>query len=94
VLAAVGLAVSGPAAQSRASRKRAVARVVPEVADYLGNTPAVARASYIDPRIITLYEEGATIAPVLANLSEGRAVGDVDTKGHAERAVLKLLASC
>jgi hypothetical protein len=48
VLAAVGLAVSGQA-DSEAARERAVARVVQEVAGYLGNTPAVARASYIDP---------------------------------------------
>jgi DNA topoisomerase IB len=91
VLAAVGLAVSRPAAETAASRKRAVARVVAEVAGYLGNTPAVARASYIDPRIIALYEEGATIAPALGGLGEGRDFGDVATKGNAERAVLALL---
>jgi DNA topoisomerase IB len=91
VLAAVGLAVSRPAAKSRTGRKRAVARVVQEVADYLGNTPAVARASYIDPRIIELYEDGMTIAPVLADLGKGQDVGDMATKGHAERAVLRLL---
>jgi DNA topoisomerase IB len=50
VLAAVGLAVSRPAAQSPAARRRAVARVTREVTGYLGNTPSVARASYIDPR--------------------------------------------
>ena len=44
VLAAVGLAVSEGASGSDAARKRAIARVVREVADYLGNTPAVARA--------------------------------------------------
>jgi DNA topoisomerase IB len=93
VLAAVGLAVSRSAARSRAARKRAVARAVQEVAGYLGNTPAVARASYIDPRIITLYEEGVTIAPVLADLGEGQHFGDVATKGPAERAVLRLLTS-
>lgn len=91
VLAAVGLAVSEPAAEAPASRKRAIARVVKEVAGYLGNTPAVARASYIDPRIIELYQEGATIAPALADLGKGRDFGDVATKGHAERAVLALL---
>jgi DNA topoisomerase IB len=47
---------------SESARKRAVARVVNEVSGYLGNTPAVARASYIDPRVITLYEQGITIA--------------------------------
>ena len=56
VLAAVGLAVS-ERADSDAARKRAVARVVREVAGYLGNTPAVARASYIDPRVIRLLRE-------------------------------------
>ena len=92
VLAAVGLAVSEPtAAESAAARKRAIARVVREVAGYLGNTPAVARASYIDPRVIALYEEGITIAPTLASLGEGREFGDVATKGHAERAVLRLI---
>jgi DNA topoisomerase IB len=94
VLTAVGLAVSEPAATGSApARKRAIARVVREVAGYLGNTPAVARASYIDPRVIALYEEGTTIAPVLASLGEGREFGEVATKGHAERAVLKMVAS-
>src|ERR1700750_2473130 len=53
LLCAVALAVSGEAAQrSAAARKRAVTRSVKEVAHYLGNTPAVCRASYIDPRVI------------------------------------------
>jgi DNA topoisomerase I len=51
VLAAVGLAVSGHAATSPSVRKRAVSRIVSEVADYLGNTPAVCRRSYIDGRL-------------------------------------------
>ena len=91
VLAAVGLAVSEPAAASDGTRKRAVARVVREVADYLGNTPAVARASYIDPRVIELYERGVTIAPALGRLGEDRDFGDLATRGSAERAVLELL---
>ncbi|MCO5997825.1 DNA topoisomerase IB [Actinoallomurus rhizosphaericola] len=91
VLAAVGLAVSEPAAAADGTRKRAVARVVREVADYLGNTPAVARASYIDPRIIELYENGVTIAPILTRLGENRDFGDLATRGSAERAVLELL---
>ncbi|HMH93415.1 MAG TPA: DNA topoisomerase IB, partial [Streptosporangiaceae bacterium] len=70
VLAAVGLAVSERAAGSESTRKRAIARVVREVSDYLGNTPAVARASYIDPRVIELYEKGNTIAPALGRLGQ------------------------
>jgi DNA topoisomerase IB len=92
VLAAVGLAVS-QAAESPTARKRAITRVVQEVAEYLGNTPAVARASYIDPRVIARYEGGITIASSLADLGKGREFGDVATKGHAERALLKLLSS-
>jgi DNA topoisomerase IB len=92
VLAAVGLAVSQEA-DSPTARKRAITRVVAEVADYLGNTPAVARASYIDPRVITRYEEGRTIASALADLGQGQEFGDVATKGAAERAVLTLLSA-
>jgi DNA topoisomerase IB len=91
VLAAVGLAVSEGAGTSESARKRAVARVVQEVASYLGNTPAVARASYVDPRIISLYERGITIAPMLAELGQGQEFGDVATNGQAEEAVLTLL---
>ena len=92
VLAAVGLAVSEGASGSAAARKRAIARVVREVADYLGNTPAVARASYIDPRIIELYEDGSTIAAVLGDLGKNCDFGDLATRGRAETAVVKLLA--
>jgi DNA topoisomerase IB len=92
VLAAVGLAVSTEVADgSESARKRAISRVVTEVSGYLGNTPAVARASYIDPRIIALYEEGITIAPMLADLGKGQEFGDVATKGNAERALLRLI---
>ena len=40
-----------------------VTAVVRDVADELGNTPAVCRGSYIDPRVIDLWEHGQTIAP-------------------------------
>jgi DNA topoisomerase IB len=92
VLAAVGLAVS-EGAVTAAARRRAIARVCQEVAGYLGNTPAVARASYIDPRVISRYERGKTIASSLAGLGKESTFGDLATAGHAERAVLKLLAA-
>jgi DNA topoisomerase I len=65
VLAAVALAVAGEVAHSRSGRKRAIARAVKEVAHYLGNTPTVARASYIDPRVFDAYEGGLIIRPAL-----------------------------
>ena len=92
VLAAVGLAVSERAADSESTRKRAIARVVREVSDYLGNTPAVARASYIDPRVIEFYEKGATIAPALGRLGQQSEFGELATQGAAEAAVLRLLS--
>ena len=93
VLAAVGLAVSEEAAVSEAASKRAVARVVREVSEYLGNTPAVARSSYIDPRVIELYEDGKTIAPALGELGNASEFGELATQGAAEQAVLSLLSS-
>jgi DNA topoisomerase IB len=53
VLAAVELAEqAGEDLGSEAERKKAVKRVVDDVAAHLGNTPAVARSAYIDPRVI------------------------------------------
>jgi DNA topoisomerase IB len=68
VLAAVSLAVAAPAAASPTGRKRAMAWAVKEVAHYLGNTPAVCRASYIDPRVFDRYRAGVTIAGVLGTI--------------------------
>jgi Eukaryotic DNA topoisomerase I, catalytic core len=90
VLAAVGLAVS-LRAESDSARKRAVARVLREVAHYLGNTPAVARASYIDPRVIDRYQDGATIARILGELGASSEFGELAAAGRAEAAVLRLL---
>ncbi|WP_257570705.1 DNA topoisomerase IB [Streptomyces sp. NP160] len=91
VLAAVALAVSTHAAESPTARKRAVARAMREVSEYLGNTPAVARASYVDPRVVDLFEDGTTIEPALTDLGEGAAFGEPGTHGAVERAVLDLL---
>ena len=66
--------------------------MVREVSDYLGNTPAVARASYIDPRVVELYEKGTTIAPALGRLGQQSEFGELATQGAAEAAVLRLLS--
>jgi len=63
-----------------------------EVADYLGNTPAVVRASYVDPRLIDLYDDGVTIAEALDELGADTDSGSPATHGAVERAVLDLLA--
>jgi DNA topoisomerase IB len=91
VLMAVALAVSAPVAASPTARKRAVSRGVKEVADYLGNTPSVCRASYIDPRVIDLFSDGVTIERQLDRVGQGAANGALATEGVAEQAVLRLL---
>jgi DNA topoisomerase-1 len=92
LLAAVGLAMSRRAATSRTSRKRAVTRVVKEVSFYLGNTPAVCRASYIDPRVIDAYYDGRTIEPVMEQVVDDLEPGTLPIQHQElENAVLDLL---
>ncbi|MGH3967897.1 MAG: DNA topoisomerase IB, partial [Mycobacterium sp.] len=55
VLAAVAFADADPAVSQRVA-KRVTSAVMKEVAEELGNTPAVARGSYVDPRVVTGYE--------------------------------------
>jgi DNA topoisomerase I len=58
--AAIGLAERG-VAETEADAKRSVADVMRRVAHLLGNTPAVARESYVSPAVIEQYFEGRTI---------------------------------
>jgi DNA topoisomerase IB len=91
VLAAVGLASAVPAASSPTAAKRAVAHVVKDVSRYLGNTPAVCRKSYIDPRVVELYQDGVTIVDDLDSLGACAEPGGLATQGPIEEAVLRLL---
>jgi DNA topoisomerase-1 len=87
VLAAVALAVTEPEVLSQTARKRAIVRAVKEVAFYLGNTPAVARNSYIDPRVFDRYRDGHTIPLDLVGADpQATAI-----QGPVEEAVLDLL---
>jgi DNA topoisomerase-1 len=89
VLAAIALAVAGPAAGSKTGRKRAISRAVKEVAQYLGNTPTVARSSYIDPRVFERYEEGLTIGGALTQM--GETLEETAIQGPIEDAVVDLI---
>jgi DNA topoisomerase I len=91
VLAAVGLGVSGGAAATKTARQRAITRAIKEVAHYLGNTPAVCRASYIDPRVFDRYRDGLTIGGALEDLGDVDSLGGPDAQGPIESAVLDLL---
>jgi DNA topoisomerase I len=92
VLAAVALAVSGQASQTKTGLKRAETRAVKEVARYLGNTPAVCRASYIDPRVFDRFRDGLTIGGVLPDLMTDVEADNASLQGAVEDAVVDLIA--
>ncbi|MGI3785478.1 MAG: DNA topoisomerase IB [Janthinobacterium lividum] len=89
VIAAVELAERVRAATSDSKRKRAVSATMKEVSTYLGNTPAVARSSYVDPRLVDLFNDGITIDPALTVGKHDLAGGT--THGKIEDAVHELL---
>ena len=87
VIAAAALAETTEKGATKASRKRAVTATMKEVAEFLGNTPTLARTSYVDPRVVDAYEEGRTIASTTR-----RSFETADERQAAlERAVLRLL---
>ncbi len=90
VLASVSLATQGRGAASASARKRAVGRSMRAVADLLGNTPAVARRAYIDPRVVDRYLSGWTIAAALEPIPELDPAND-RVRARVERAVVDLL---
>lgn len=92
VLAATALGVSGEVAGTKTGRRRAITRAIKEVAHYLGNTPAVCRASYIDPRVFDAYRGGLIIRPALEQAAEHQQEGvlPIHQRG-VEEAVLDLL---
>ena len=59
---ALNLAEDGAPSSQRA-RSRAIREAMEAAAEVLGNTPAIAKKSYVDPRIIDLFSAGETIAP-------------------------------
>jgi DNA topoisomerase IB len=91
VMAAVSLATSGRDADSKTARKRAVDGSVRAVSELLGNTPAVARRSYIDPRVFDRYQSGWTIAGALERIDRLDPADD-RVRAKIEHAVLDLLA--
>jgi DNA topoisomerase-1 len=92
VLAAVVLAASARERDlsTKGGRARAKRDAVKQVAKYLGNTPAVCRASYIDPRIFDRFDGGLTVGGVFERLPEDAADWP-EVQGPIEEAVLDLI---
>jgi DNA topoisomerase-1 len=87
VLAAVKLAGCADAPD----RAQAVSAVIEEVAEVLGNTPAVCRDSYIDPRVVARYRRGRTINRTLKRLAANGSRREFADRETIERAVIRLL---
>jgi DNA topoisomerase-1 len=69
-----------------------ISQAARDVAEVLGNTPAVARSSYIDPRVFDRYLTGSTLASELQAI-ERRGLDEERRRAEIERAVLELLAA-
>jgi len=78
VTAAMALAARAGTRPSESARRRAVSSAMREVAEHLGNTPAIARGSYVDPRVVDRFHNGETL--------------DADTYRAAERTLRSFLA--
>jgi DNA topoisomerase IB len=87
VLAAVVIA-GQERPRSETARKRTEKAVMDAVAEQLGNTPAVARRSYVDPRVLTAFAEGRTVERALR---AAQGVPIEEARPAIERAVVRLL---
>ena len=93
VAAAAQLAAVMVEGASPFHRKRLVAQAVKEVAEQLGNTPSVCRASYVDPRVIDRFHSGECIKVQIGRLEQGGGSPDlVKARRAAEAAVIDLLS--
>jgi DNA topoisomerase-1 len=91
LVAAIALAERG-LPESEAEQKRTIAAVMRTVGERLGNTPAVARASYVSPAVIDQYLDGRTVDDFRPRRLRVVGAHDVDLDPE-ERALLSLLRS-
>lgn len=87
VLAATNLAEMGPA-ETATETKKNIVKAIKDVAEELGNTPAVCRASYIHPAVLKAYESGITIDDFRPR--EQRSVTKIARLEPEEKALMRL----
>jgi DNA topoisomerase-1 len=90
MLAAVALSIEAQDGSVRPT-KRAVMRAVKSVSGFLGNTPAVSRSSYIDPRVVDRYLSRWTISPALEEGADAYGLERESTRRVIEEAVIDLI---
>lgn len=88
LLAAINLAEIG-AAEEEKTLKKNIIKAVKRVAEQLGNTPTVCRASYIHPTVLKSYESGLTLAEF--EKKKRRAIKLSQTEFEPEEAALMKL---
>ncbi len=95
VLMAAALAEAPPTA-SRTARKKVISAAYKQVSEQLGNTPAVCKASYVDPRVVDKFEHGETVRQHVLEQAEEAGTGEMadrDTQKVLEAAVCQLLSA-
>jgi DNA topoisomerase IB len=90
VLMAATLAETPPP-KTKTARKKAVRAAYVKVSEQLGNTPAVCKASYVDPRVVDHFENGETVVAALREAA--RAEADRDAQRTLEQAVCQMLSA-
>lgn len=86
--AAVDLAKADPP-ETKKALNAAVKEMLAQVSGHLGNTPTVAKASYVDPRVVEQYARGRTIATAVRRA--GSDLSDPEIRATLERSVNRLL---
>jgi DNA topoisomerase I len=89
VLMAAALAEQ-PLPRTKTARDKTIRAAYVRVSEQLGNTPAVCKASYVDPRVVDRYQHGETVADALAELAG--ADDDREAQKVLEQAVCRLLS--
>jgi len=90
VLMAAALAETPPP-KTKTARKKAIRAAYVRVSDQLGNTPAVCKASYVDPRVVDHFENGETVIDALREAAD--AAADRDAQRTLEQAVCQMLSA-
>jgi len=90
VLMAAALAET-PTPKTKSARTKAVRSAYVRVSEQLGNTPAVCKASYVDPRVVDRFENGETVVEALRTVAS--TTGDRDAQRTLEQAVCQMLSA-
>jgi DNA topoisomerase IB len=90
VLMAAALAET-PSPKTKTARKKAVRAAYVRVSEQLGNTPAVCKASYVDPRVVDRFENGETVLEAIRAAANAEA--DRDAQRTLEQAVCRMLSA-